>query len=146
MDQFLDYQTQSLSQDEVASFSAGRNFSKYAFHILKNVWTLEKQYYSLLDSNKTYLTTLSKFLSQTEEETYPNTYEDTFLDGKKKFFISYIFTSGAYLDDLCEQFPETPIAYQLRVSRQHRFYYCLVRTWDRKWTKDWLIATGAREV
>jgi hypothetical protein len=121
-------------------------FSRYDVAILKNVWHLDVRELRLLDYKQTYLTTVSKFLQGVQEEKFPQTYQDSYKHGESKYFISYLFCSGQFLEELSEVVPTTPIAFQLRINKQNKLHICLVRQYDRSWTTKQLVEQGAIEL
>lgn len=124
-------------------------FSKYDRAILQNVWELESKYKRMLDSQQTYICSLKHYLDHYIPSSYPFTYEDFFEQCENmktcKYNISYIFCSGEYLEDLLVD-SNPPLAIQLRYNQANNFRYCLVRRFDRRWTRASMIASGAKEI
>lgn len=129
-----------------SSSGSGSNFTKEQNAILKQVWSLESKHRSLLNSSLLFVTELQNFVDHTTSEEYPGTYEDYFTTGGRRYNISYIYTSGQYLEDLSYGKPGTPIAFQLRVCTDKNFYYCVARLFDKKWTWESMKRSGAIEV
>jgi hypothetical protein len=134
--------------------SVAQKFSRYDHAILKHVWTLNIKTTLLLDYQQTYLTTAGKIASLIRSEKYPHFYEDTIdhvegersRNGHPRYFVSYLFCSGLFLEDLSHNKPETPIAIQFRENTRNNFYYCLIRPWDRSWIESNLLANGAKKL
>lgn len=121
--------------------SGPRLLTKYEFCALTNIWTLDRHHRNLLDFNQLFITTLDKFLENVRPEEYPASYQDVFLqkDSGRKFYISHLYCSGDYLEQLGESDPKQNIAYYLRINQEQGFYRCLVRRFGRGWTKEWLV-------
>lgn len=132
------------SRAKVTQAPAG--FNKYHVSILRNVWHLSPAYSSLLNKAQLFLTSVGNFVDSIQQEEYPGTYEDSLMIDGKIYSVSYIFCSGAYLDDLSADSPNHPIAFKLRESKENNFRVCLVKRWDKTWNKDWLIRNGAKEL
>jgi len=127
--------------------------------LLKHLWYLTPYQARKLDTpeDTTFLTSVGSFLDHLETEEYPRTWDDKFLtslnpgpDGPyedvKNYFVSYIFCSGSYLDDLAADNPDTTIAFKLRSIRTANFFSCLVRPLDKRWTVEKQLRDGAKEV
>lgn len=98
----------------------------------------------LLDLRATYLSTLKDFLKKVKQEEYPFSYQDTYNPGCREYKITYLFTSGEYLDALAADKPETLVAYQLRINEENNLYICLVRLVDNDTCReDRLLKNGA---
>jgi hypothetical protein len=135
--------------------SAAQKFSRYDYAILKHVWALNLRSILLLDHQQSYLTTAGKLNELINSEKYPHFYEDRIdhvereknrRDGYSKYFVSYLFCSGLFLEDLSHDKPETPMIIQFRENRKNNFFYCLVRPWDKRWTENRLLAGGAKKL
>jgi len=119
--------------------------------IYRHVWHLEPDLKNQLGCSLLAITTVSKFISLVEPECYPDTYEDSILHPTtgNRHFISYLFTSGQYLEDMNNDVGDkgsTPLALHFRASRVLSIRLCLVRCWDKAWTRSYLMQQGAVEL
>lgn len=139
----VDSMNRAAPKSRQSGVASSATIDKYSHAILSRVWSLSPHFKKLLTYRQTYLSTVSQFLDNCENENYPITYEDVFLLGGKRYYISYLFTSGAYLDDLCADNPNSQVAYQLRVCSESNFYYCLVKRVTKEWSRESLVREGA---
>lgn len=123
--------------------------TKEIYTNLKYMWILPG-WSRTLPTLKTqmYVSSVSSFLDRVIPEQYPGTYEDTITIGNQAYFISYIFTSGTYLEDLASEAPATKIGLDTRSiqTQEGLKTFCLVRPWSHKWTPARLEALGAKEL
>lgn len=108
-------------------------YNKYDYAILKNMWSLDKNYKHRLDAERLFICTVEEFLEATEEESYPETWKDIFHMEGYKYHITYHFTSGAFL---AEEDPKQMVAIKVRVNIFNKFYCCIVRKFEENWTAE----------
>lgn len=119
--------------------------SKRNMILLCNSWNLDFDVVRFVKSEGFYLTHLDSYLENIELEAFPQTYQDTVRMKKIEYFITYIYCSAQYLEDMCEKQPKRNIAFKTRSLINGR-NIALVRLWDRSWNEADLIKQGARRV
>lgn len=121
--------------------------TSYTTAIIKNVWSIGEFQRSLLEIKDTYYSDIQTFLNKINHEQYPSSYEDTMLQPttNKQFDISYIYTSGLFLEELLYNNINELILLQFRSSKELMVRCCLVRRFAASWTLESAIARGARE-
>jgi hypothetical protein len=120
--------------------------SKKLIHMYKTTWSL--QYNSSVAEHVSpeliFICPVSLFIEHVEQECYPDSYEDSFIFSGNRYYISYLYTSAQYLEDLSADNPDTDLAFKLRtIQVQPKIHRCLVRLITPLMNRDRMIAKGA---
>lgn len=122
-----------------------RGISAMDYSAMIHLWSLEPKLLTKLTMRTTHYCSLTTFMDYVIEEEYPISYSDVFCLGGKRYYITYIECSGAFLSALEEEAGggETTMLFQLRYQKDLNISRCLVKIANKNWTEESLIQHGA---